>query len=202
MDHRTESFARRFRTAKSRLGSKDIQGLVSLKYRHHYVNGPEYSQFIDDHLRQTLGFDVTRVDGDFGGQAWLVTDKAQNKAILVEHETGLEILGAIGSVASLIALLPLISSGWTNLRHRFFRPHLDHPDGEGIEVRRLDQNEVLIEQRVPSIEVYVLNATLQDYALMKQKVDQLEAQIENLQKRLPANNRKGTVQRRKKATKK
>jgi hypothetical protein len=202
VDHRTDSFARRFSTAKSHLGTKDIQGLVSLKYRHHYVNGPEYSQFIDEYLRRTLGFDVVRVDGDFGGQAWLVTDKDQNKAILVEHETGLEILGAIGSVASLIALIPLISSGWANLRHRFFRPHFDPSDGEGIEVRRLDQNKVLIEQRVPSVEVYVLNTTLQDYALMKRKVDQLEARIESLQKRLPANNKKGTVQRRKRSKKK
>jgi hypothetical protein len=165
------------------------------------MNGPEYSQFIDDHLRRTLGLNVARVDGDFGGQAWLVTDKAQNRAVLVEHETGLEILGAIASVATLIQLLPLISSGWTNLRHRFFRPHFDHPDGEGIEVRRFDQNEVLIEQQAPSVEVYVLNITLQDYALLKQKVDQLEAQIENLQKRLPANNKKGTVQSRRKRSK-
>jgi hypothetical protein len=37
---------------------------------------------------------------------------------------------------------------------------------------------------------------------MKQKVDQLEAQIENLQKRLPANNRKGTAQKRKNSKKK
>jgi hypothetical protein len=160
VDHRTDAFARRFRSAKSHLGAPDIQGLVSLKYRHHYVNGPEHSKFIDDHLRRTLGLDVARVDRDFGGQAWLVTDKAQNRAILVEHETGLEILGAIGSIASLIALLPLISSGWTNLRHRFFRPRFDQLDDEGIEVRRIDQNEVLIEQRAPSIEVYVLNTTL------------------------------------------
>lgn len=201
MDHRTDSFTRRFRSAKSHLGAPDIQRLVSLKYRHHGVNGPDYSQFIDDYLRRTLGFNVVEVDGDFGGQAWLVTDKAQNRAILVEHETGLEILSAIGSVASLIALLPLISSGWANLRHRFFRPHFDRPDGEGIEVRRFDQNEVLIEQQAPSVEVYVLNVTLQDYALLKQKVDQLEAQIENLQKRLPANNKKGTAQSRRKKPK-
>jgi hypothetical protein len=166
------------------------------------MNGPEYSQFIDDHLGRTLGLSVARVDGDFGGQAWLVTDKAQNRAILVEHETGLEILGAIASVATLIQLLPLISSGWTNLRHRFSRPHLGHPDEEGIEVRRFDQKEVLIEQRAPSVEVYVLSTTLQDYALMKQRVDQLEEQIESLQKRLPAKNRKEIVQKRKKSKKK
>jgi len=166
------------------------------------MNGPEYSQFIDDHLGRTLGLNVGRVDGDFGGQAWLVTDKAQNRAILVEHETGLEILGAIASVATLIQLLPLISSGWTNLRQRFSRPHFGHPDEEGIEVRRFDQKEVLIEQRAPSVEVYVLSTTLQDYALMKQKVDRLEEQIESLQKRLPAKNRKGTAQKRKKSKKK
>ncbi len=201
MDHRTESFARRFRSAESHLGAQDIQGVVSLKFRHHYVNGPEYSQFINDHLTRNLGFDVARLDGEFGGQAWLVTDKAQNRAILVEHETGLEILGAIGSVASLIALIPMISAGWANLRHRFLPPRFDRPDGDAIEVRRFDRNDVLIEQQSPSVEVYVLNATLQDYAILRQEVDQLKAQIEGLQKQLSAGNKKGTVRSRGKRNK-
>lgn len=202
MDHRTDSFARRFRSAQSHLGVQAIQGIVSLKFRHHYVNGPEYSQFINDHLRRNLGLDVARLDGEFDGQAWLVTDKAHNRAIFVEHETGLEILGAIGSVASLIALLPLISAGWTNLRNRFFPPRFERPDGDAIEVRRFDQSDALIEQHSPSIEVYVLNATLHDYALLRQEVDQMRAQIESLQKQLSASNKKGAVWPRSKKKKK
>ena len=181
MDHRTDSFFRRFTSAQSHLKVQDIQGLVSLKYRDDCLHNPEYSGFIDD-LRRASHLPVKQVHGEFGGRAWLVRDKSQNSAILVEHETGLEILGAIGAIASLIALLPLISSGWTKLRGGFSHPHFDHPSG-GVEIRRFDQRNVLIEEQTPSVEAYVLNITLQDYALSRQKVQQLEAEIDNLKKK-------------------
>lgn len=183
MDYRTDSFARRFKGAQPHMKTQDIQGLVSLKYRDNCVHDSEYSHFIEDYLKQKLGLCVEQLHGDFGGQAWLATDQHQNMAILVQHETGLEILGAIGSVASLIALLPLISLGWTKLRHRIFHPRFDHPDGCGVEIRRFDQNSKLIEQSAPSVEFYVLNITLQDHAILKQKVEQLEAEISELKKR-------------------
>ena len=183
MDYRTDSFVRRFRSAQLHLKTQDIQGLVSLKYRDNCVHNSEYSHFIEDCLKQNLGLGVEQLHGDFGGQAWLATDQHQNMAILVQHETGLEILGAIGSIASLIALLPLISLGWTKLRHRYFHPRFDHPDGCGVEIRRFDQNSKLIEQSAPSVEFYVLNITLQDHAILKQKVEQLEAEISELKKR-------------------
>ncbi len=202
MDYRTDSFARRFRTAKPHLASGNIQSLVSLKFRDQPVNSSEYSHFIDGHLRHDLDLDVSRLEGDFGGQAWLVTDKIQNRAIVVEHETGLEILGAIGSIASLIALVPLISSAWANVRHRIFRHRFDVPNVEAIEVRRFDQNELLVEQRVPSVEVYVLNTMLQDYALLKQKVGRLEAQIENIEKQSRSKEKLAPQPQRKKKKKK
>ena len=183
MDYRTDSFARRFKSAQPHMKTQDIQGLVSLKYRDNCVHDSEYSHFIEDYLKQKLGLCVEQLHGDFGGQAWLATDQHQNMAILVQHETGLEILGAIGSVASLIALLPLISLGWTKLRHRIFHPRLDSHEGSSVEIRRFDQNNKLIEQSIPSVEFYVLNVTLQDHAILKQKVEQLEAEISELKKR-------------------
>ena len=122
MVSRTDSFAQRFRSAEAHLKTKGIHELVSLEYRgRHDVPGSEYLHLVED-LRRDQGLDVAPVGGGFGGQAWLVTDRAQNRAILVEHETGLEIPGATGSVASLIAPLPMISSVWARLRHRFFGP--------------------------------------------------------------------------------
>ena len=186
MDYRAESFTRRFESAQPHLGVSGIRGLVSLKFRgRRDVMPSEYSTFLDDHLGRNMGLDVTRLPGDFGGQAWLVSDKAKNRAILIEHETGLEILGAIGSIASLIALLPLISSGWSKLRNGLFPPRFDRPDNEGVEIRRLDQNDVLVEERVPSIEIYVLNLALQDNAILKQRVDQLEREIQNIKGERP-----------------
>ncbi|MFA5191358.1 MAG: hypothetical protein WC740_11565 [Verrucomicrobiia bacterium] len=157
-----------------------------MKYRDDCVNGSEYTHFVDDFLGRNLGLAVKRLDGDFGGQAWLVKDNRQNRAILVEHETGLEILGAIGSVASLIALLPLISSAWTSLRDRFSRHRFDHSGHADVEIRRFDQNNTLIEEHAPTVEAYVLNMTLQDHSALKQKVSKLETEVERLKKALPA----------------
>lgn len=185
MNPRTDTFARRFKCAQAHLGALGLQDIVSFKYRDNGVSGSEYSHFVDDALRQSLALSVDRLDGEFGGQAWLVKDQFQNRAILVEHETGLEILGAVGSVASLIALLPLINCAWTSLRDRFFRHRFDHPGRGGVEIRRFDQNNILIEEHSPAVEVYVLNLTLQDHSWLKQKVVELEAEVQRLKKALP-----------------
>jgi len=184
VDSRTDSFLQRFRSAKAHLKAQGIHELVSLKYRgRHDVPGSEYLHLVE-YLKRDQGLDVATVDGGFGGQAWLVTDRAQNRAILVEHETGLEILGAIGSVASLITLLPMINSGWANIKHRLFPP-FDRPDIEGIEVRRIDLEGNLIEQQLPSIEIYFLNTALRDHSLLTQRVSQLEADVKRLKTQGP-----------------
>ena len=202
MDSRTDSFAQRFRSARTHLKTQGIHDLVSLKYRGcHDVPGSAYLHLVDD-LRRDQGLDVAPVEGSFGGQAWLVTDRAQNRAILVEHETGLEILGAIGSVASLIALLPMISSGWTRLRQRFFGPPYDRPDVEGIEVRRIDPEGNLIEQHLPSIEVYFLNTALRDHSLLTQRVNLLEDEVKRLKTRGPHKGKKQTARSKRKKEKK
>jgi hypothetical protein len=90
LDYRTDSFVRRFSSAKPYLKAHDIQGVASLKYRQN-VHDSVYHHFIDDLKRNSI-LKIQHVDGEFGGQSWLVTDDAQNRAILVEHETGLEIL--------------------------------------------------------------------------------------------------------------
>jgi hypothetical protein len=202
MDSRTDSFAQRFRSAQTHLKTQGIHKLVSLKYRgRHDVPGSAYLHLVED-LRREQGLDVAPVDGGFGGQAWLVSDRAQNRAILVEHETGLEILGAIGSVASLIALIPMISSGWTRLRHKLFGPPYDRSDVEGIEVRRIDLGGKLIEQQLPSIEVYFLNTALQDHSLLTQRIDQLEGEVKRLKTREPDNGKKQTARSKRKKKKK
>jgi hypothetical protein len=131
-----------------------------------------------------------------------VKDRAQNRAILVEHETGLEILGAIGSFASLIALLPMISSGWTRLRHRLFGPPYDRPDVEGIEVRQIDLNGNLIEQQAPSVEVYFLNAAARDQSVLTQRISQLEDEVKRLKAHEPPKVKKQAARPKRKKKKK
>jgi len=202
VDSRTDSFAQRFRSAQTHLKAQGIHDMVSLKYRgRRDVPGSNYLHLLDD-LKRDLGLDVAPVDGGFGGQAWLVTDRAQNRAILVEHETGLEILGAIGSVASLIALLPMISSGWARLRHRFFGLPDDRPDVEGIEVRRINLDGNLIEEQLPSIEVYFLNSALRDHSLLTQRVNRLEDEVERLKTQGRHKGKKQTARSKRKRKKK
>jgi hypothetical protein len=194
MDYRTDSFARRFRTAQQHLNSKAIQEIVSLKYRDDCVNGSEYSHFVHDILQQELGLQVDQLSGDFGGNAWLLQDRLQSRLILVEHETGLEILGAFGSIASLIALIPLINSAWTKIRGRYAGHRFDYPERAAMEIRHFDQNNVLIEEHTSTAEVYILNMTLQDYTALKQRVTKLEEEVERLKKSLPKK-RKTVVQK-------
>jgi len=191
MDYRTESFLRRFKNAQTHLKAKDIQEVVSFKYRDTIGNRSEYEHFVGDYLQGTLQLDAKPLDGNFGDRAWLVKDESGNCAIIVEHETGLEILGAIGSIASLIALIPMISSGWTKLRDRFSHRHFGHADG-GIEIRRFNnKGKSLSEEQTSSVEIYVLNIIHQENALLSQKVQLLEKEVEKLKKaKLPKKRRR------------
>jgi hypothetical protein len=186
MDQRTEPFIRKFQSAQRYLQAKDIQDLVSLKFRDDCIDDQQYSHFIDQYIRQSLAFAVEPAQGDFWGRAWVVTDNHDNRVVLVEHETGLEILAVAGSVASLIALVPVISSGWNKLRDRFSRHYMDRDSGGLVEVRRFNETNILIEQRTPSIEVYVFGATLDEYSHMKTRVETLEVEVAALKQKLAA----------------
>jgi hypothetical protein len=184
MDQRAEPFIRKFKSAQRYLQTKDIQDLVSLKFRDDCVDCGQYSHFIDQYIRRTLAFAVEPAQGDFWGRAWVVTDSRQNKVILVEHETGLEILAVAGSVASLIALVPLISSGWNKLRDRFSRHYIGRGPVDFVEVRRFNETNILIDQQTPSVEVYVFGAAVNEYPLMKQRVEALEIEVASLKQKL------------------
>jgi len=185
MDYRTESFTRRFASALPHLLASDMQQIVSIKYRDDCVSNSVYDRLADDIGPHGMSLDVQPLSGEFGGRAWLAKSENGGRAILIEHETGLEILGVVGSVASLISLIPLISSGWRRLRGRFFGHHFD-PASEGlVEVRRIDDHGMVVEERVPSVEIYVFNLTLQRQNQLEKKIVDLEREVESLRK-LPA----------------
>ena len=179
MDYRTETFMRRFTEAQKHLLAPDVQGIVSIKFRDDCVDYSTYDHLADDLLHREMGLEVQPLDRAFGGRAWLVMDQNQSRAILVEHETGLEILGAIGSVASLIALMPMIGSAWARLRDRFGGRH-HHPSQGSVEIRRMNQDGILVEEQAPSIEIYVLNVTLQEQSELKKRIADLEREVDML----------------------
>jgi hypothetical protein len=133
MDYREDAFRRKFKSAAESLGVKPEQ-IVSLKFRDNIGSYEEYRHLIDC-LQREAGVQCTNLDGDLQGRGYLLgSDKS--KVILVEHETGLEILYIAGSIASLIGLVPLILQGWDALRGRFWGRDvtMDQP----VETRRID----------------------------------------------------------------
>jgi len=75
------------------------------------------------------------VQDDFQGQGHIV-GQGDQKIIVVEHETGLEILYIAGSVASIIGIIPLVLRYWGAVRGYIDRRHANH--ARSIEIRRID----------------------------------------------------------------
>lgn len=180
MDRRTDTFREKFDCARAVLGAKSVGDIVSWKFRGSTSNY-EYSELIH-HFQHDAALDVAEVQGAFRGRAWLVTGEDGSKAILVEHETGLEIIGVVGSIASLIGIVPLRGSAWRMLRRRLRNSPHHRSDGHAgeIEVRQFRSRNILIERKVSSIEACIVSARLDENRELRKKVKELEQEVQNL----------------------
>lgn len=142
MDYREESFRRKFRGAAEHL-SVNPEQVVSLKLREN-VHSSEYRHLVEI-LQHEAGLQCSEVQADLQGRGYLLGD-GKTKVIVVEHETGLELLYIAGSIASLIGLVPLVLQGWRALRAQLPGRHAmqDH----GIEIRRIDSSGHVQEEHV------------------------------------------------------
>jgi hypothetical protein len=181
LDYRLKSFNQKFASAQVHLKCNDLKEITSIKYRG-MGNYSDYKTFLHDVLEHQFGFSIDKVTGDFQGNAWKVTDQYQNSVIIVEHETGLEILYIAGSIASLLSLIPLINSGWKYLRNRFLDRPFPNRNDLGIEIRTIDKNK-LLEKRIIRIEDHILSESLQEITSLKERVKKLEAELIELNKK-------------------
>jgi hypothetical protein len=176
MDKRSDAFIRKFSSAQKYLGCNSIQDIVSVKYRDG-TNYSDYREFIDVFLRDGLNLELKQVQGDFQGQTWLVAGDRDNKILLIEHETGLEVLYIAGSIASLIGLIPLINSGWKVLHSRFS----DHPffrgRGTDVEIRIVDPKNQIVEKHVLRVEDYILSESMKEILTLRTRVEELEQEL-------------------------
>ena len=140
-EHRQNSFHIKFNTAGSALGVAPGK-IVSLKIRDCVNSYSEYRDMIHS-LEMEFGVHSSDVIGELQGRGYLLI-KQNAKVIIVEHETGLEILYIAGSIASLIALIPMILQAWNAIR-RFTNPRNPF---HAVEVRRLDEKGELHENTV------------------------------------------------------
>lgn len=141
MDYREQQFRMKFEHAAEQLGTAPHQ-IVSIKLRDNGGDYQEYKELFTT-LTHEAGLKATPASGNLQGNGRLI-ENAKTKVIVVEHETGLEILYIAGSIASLIGLIPVVLKCWSGIRGRFGRPHHMAPDR--VEVRRLSEDGKLVEE--------------------------------------------------------
>jgi hypothetical protein len=143
MDYREDSFRRKFAVASQILGVPPEQ-IVSLKLREDVSSYGDYRQLVDS-LHHDAGLEWSEIQADLQGRGYLLGD-GNVRVIVVEHETGLELLYIAGSIASLIALVPLVLDGWHALRGQY-SGRRGVPD-RGMEIRRIDDAGCIHEEPV------------------------------------------------------
>ncbi len=143
VDYREKAFKEKFADAAAQLGVSSEQ-IVSLKVRENVGAYHEYQELLGV-LGREARIDHAPVPGNFQGKGHLVGD-TKTKIIIVEHETGLEILYVAGSIASIVGLVPLVLQCWRAVRgHLRGSRHHDFP--ATVETRRLDSGGHLVEER-------------------------------------------------------
>lgn len=194
MDYRQKQFKAKFESAALHFAVTPDQ-IVSLKLRDSIASYAEYRQMLEI-LEHEAGLNWSEVKGDFQGRAYLVSNDDQ-EVILVEHETGLEILYIAGSIASLIGLVPLILHYWGSGRDFVHRRQAPHPGR--VEVRRMNKRGELLEQHSPGFggpsgfQPNTVNLALAcaaesldaDFRELRQEVISLRERIAAIESRLP-----------------
>ena len=105
LNYREESFRQKFCSAAQQLSVRPDQ-VISLKFRENIGSYEHYQELVEN-LQHEFGVQCSRVDKELQGRGYLLS-LGPARVILVEHETGLEVLYIAGSIASLISLVPLV----------------------------------------------------------------------------------------------
>jgi hypothetical protein len=198
MDYREESFRRKFNSAAQHLNVCSDQ-IVSLKFRENVGSYGDYRELVET-LRQEAGVHFSEVDGDLQGHGY-VLEHDKTKLLLVEHETGLEILYIAGSIASLFGLIPLVLQGWTAIRGLF--PRHRTPTDHAVEIRRIDNVGRLREEHLPNLYMpgspmqiqASVPALLKAASLLEHENKNLVGQVEALTRRIDALEKKASKEK-------
>jgi len=116
------------------------------------------------------------IHGDYQGKAWKLTDAEDNSIIIIEHETGLEILYIVGAVASIIGLIPTIVNTWNRMRDHW-TPHMGRFGASGLERRRFDRNGRLIEEPAPPVEAIMFQHLINQCDKLNERISSLETDV-------------------------
>jgi hypothetical protein len=186
MNYREENFIKKFNSASQHFGVKPNE-IISLKIREMVNSYSEYHEFLRV-LEHEAGIKYSPINGEMQGQGYLLTD-GDARVIIVEHESGLEILYIVGSIASIVGIVPLVLQGWRAFRRQHIgrNPFSAEQD---FEIRKLDEKGHLCEDHhhdsiVSGIVPLNLNPALTTAAKkMESELLQLSKQIQSLTRRL------------------
>jgi hypothetical protein len=192
MDTREQAFREKFAGAANHLGCAPEQ-LISLKFRGGVNSYQEYKELLHA-LEHEAGVRHTPLQGNFQGNGYLV-EKSRTKVIIVEHETGLEILYIAGSIASLLSLIPVILGIWNLMRNGRNRHHLP-PEFHDIETRRIDGNGNLVEDHNPHMDIPWAGSFGGANTVLLSAVEEIEGELHTLKASVgDLSTRLGTVER-------
>jgi hypothetical protein len=178
-DWRKKNFVAKFQVAAAELNAASYCDIESLKFRDS-TSSHDYRDLITE-----LGpMEVREIQGDYQGKAWRITDADDNSIIIVEHETGLEILYVVGAIASIVSLVPIIVNVWNTMRDHWAPPHRGRFGTGGLERRRFGKNSKLIEEPAPPLEAIMLQVMLNQYDRLSERISSLEAEISGLKSRI------------------
>jgi len=180
MNNDDKYYISKFSSAQGYLQVDSIEKIASIKIR----ENSNYSSYRD--LIEYIGSSNTRIkikeaQGDFHGSGWVLEDEIDNRVLLIEHETGLEILYIAGSIASLIQLVPFVINGWKQISDIFNRnSRFDHR--AKVEIRILDKDRSIVETKFIEIDEYIYKVLIEKYFELNEKVDKLEKEVFDLKK--------------------
>jgi hypothetical protein len=154
---------------------KDI---VSLKYRE--IRDHYFYQELLANLTNIEGLEIENLGHIMNGVSYKVSYGSQG-IVIVEHETGLEILYISGSIASLIALVLQVASMIGDRRNKM---HSYPNDLKDVEVRYFDKKGDFIEEHRPNylpFEIFLLpQAFITEIEVLNKRVNSLEKKIRQL----------------------
>ena len=191
-----QTFKTKFNNAARQFNIAPNQ-VISLKLRETVSSYTEYQHLLDI-LEREAGIRWQKINEDLQGTGYLLTF-SNSKVIIVEHETGLEILYIAGSIASVIGLIPLILQCWSRIRGHHDFPHPSN--FRSIEICRLDSKNRLHEEKTHGLTILdstplsIINTTLVSAAGdIETEIQRLRQEIYALTVRINALEKKNSQQ--------
>jgi len=154
------------------------KNIVSLKYRG--IRDNNFYQELLGNLNGIEGLQVSNLGNVMNGISHKISYASQD-IIIVEHETGLEILYISGSIASLIGLVLQVASMIGDGRNRM---HSYSDDFRDVEIRYFNKHGDFIEEHKPNYLPYEIflfpQSIIKEIEVLNKRINSLEKKIKQL----------------------